>query len=197
MTIQVTGKNIEVGTSFQDYVAGKTRGVLEKYIGPEISGHVRVSKERNRFLTSCSIRLSTGLVLEAKGDGGDAYGSADAALERLEKRLRRYKRRLKNHHGHSKGATFSQTSASDFVVKAADEDIETNDENQDPLIVAETERMISEMRVSEAVMQLDLTDEAFLVFRNAASGATNVVYRRDDGNVGWIDPAYTGEQPAG
>ena len=197
MTIQVTGKNIEVGTSFQDYVADKARGVLEKYIGPEISGHVRISKERSKFLTNCSIRLRTGLMLEARGDGGDAYSSADAALERLEKRLRRYKRRLKNHHAQNKGATFSQTSASDFVVKAADEDIETNDENHDPLIVAETERMISEMRVSEAVMQLDLTDEAFLVFRNAASGATNVVYRRDDGHVGWIDPARSGEQAAG
>ncbi|MGI9410514.1 MAG: ribosome hibernation-promoting factor, HPF/YfiA family [Hyphomicrobiaceae bacterium] len=188
MTIQVTGKNIEVGTSFQDYVVDKARTVLEKYIGPEISGHVRTTKERGRFHTSCSIRLKTGLMLEAKGEGDDAYTSADGALERLEKRVRRYKRRLKNHHGGSRGVTFSQTSVTDYVVKASDEDIEISDENHEPIIVAETERLISELRVSEAVMQLDLTEDAFLVFRNAANGATNIVYRRSDGNVGWIDP---------
>lgn len=188
MTIQVSGKNIEIGQSFQDYIVDKTRGVLEKYIGPEISGHVTVSKERSRFQTRCLIRLRTGLLLESKGDGGDAYASADTALERLDKRVRRYKRRLKDHHAENRPAAFVQSSASDYVVKASDEDIEIHAENHDPLIVAETERLISELRVSEAVMQLDLTDEAFLVFRNAANGETNIVYRRSDGNIGWIDP---------
>jgi len=189
MTIQVTGKNIEVGNALQTYLIDKTRSVLEKYIGSEISGHLRVSKERSRFQTNCSIRLRTGLLLEARGDGVDAYASADAALERLDKRVRRYKRRLKDHHSdNTRNATYSQTPASDYVVQIADEEAENYIENSDPLVIAETERTVSELRVSEAVMQLDLTDEPFLVFRNAASGSTNIVYRRSDGNVGWIDP---------
>lgn len=98
MTLQVTGKNVEVGEAFQTYVAGRLTAVLEKYIGPQLSGHVRVEKERGRFITGCSVRLRTGLVLEATGEGTDAYASADVALDRLEKQVRRYKRRLKQHH---------------------------------------------------------------------------------------------------
>ena len=191
MTIQVRGKNIEVGESFQGYIVDKARNVLEKYIGAEISGQVTVAKERSRFQTNCVIRLPTGLLLEAKGEGVDAYASADSALERLDKRVRRYKRRLKNHHSDAKAAAFLQSPANDTVLSTQDEDIENEGENHEQLIVAETKRMINEMRVSEAVMQLDLTDEVFLVFRNAANGQTNVVYRRDDGNVGWIDPKLT------
>jgi ribosomal subunit interface protein len=188
MTIQVTGKNIEVGSALQTYLVDKTRSVLEKYIGPEISGHLRVSKERSRFQTNCSIRLRTGLLLEAHGEGADAYASADMALERLDKRVRRYKRRLKDHHSESRNATFSQSVASDYVVQIVEEEPEPTEKQDEPLIIAETERVITELPVNEAVMQLDLTDEPFLVFRNAASGSTNIVYRRNDGNVGWIDP---------
>lgn len=188
MTIQVTGKNIEAGGAFQTYVTDKTRGVLEKYIGPEISGHFRIEKERGQFATNCSIRLKTGLLLEAHGVGGDAYASADNALEKLEKRVRRYKRRLKDHHHGIGVGEVPQRSAGDFVVQVNDEEVDFNEGSGDPVIVAETERAIKELAVSEAVMHLDLTEEAFLVFRNAASGTTNIVYRRSDGNIGWINP---------
>lgn len=192
MTIQVTGKNIEVGSSLQDYILEKVGHILEKYIGPEISGQIVVSKDKKgRFDTKCLIRLRTGLLLEAKGEASDAYHSVDSAIERLEKRLRRYKRRLKDHHNDNKSMTAQQSRVNDFVVSATDEDLETIDRKAEPLIVAETERMIGVLPVSEAVMQLDLTDEAFLVFRNAANGATNIVYRRDDGNFGWIDPGQS------
>ncbi|MGI9522741.1 MAG: ribosome hibernation-promoting factor, HPF/YfiA family [Hyphomicrobiaceae bacterium] len=189
MTIQITGKNIEVGNAFQTYVVDKARAVLEKYIGPEIYGHVRTSKERGRFHTNCSIRLRTGLLLEASGEGEDAYVSADAALQRLEKRVRRYKRRLKSHHTDGRSAVYSQYPLNDYVVEVPQEDVETGESHDGSLVIAETERMIREMVVRDAVMQLDLTEEAFLVFRNAANGATNIVYRRQDGNVGWINPA--------
>lgn len=188
MTIQVTGKNIDAGSAFQTYVTDKTRAVLEKYIGPEISGHVRIEKVRGQFNTNCSIRLRTGLSLEAHGTGQDAYGSADTALDKLEKRIRRYKRRLKDHHHGIGVGEIPHSNADDFVVQVSSEDIETQSTSTDPVIVAETERAIQEFAVSEAVMQLDLTDEAFLVFRNAASGEINVVYRRDDGNIGWVNP---------
>jgi len=188
MTIQVTGKNIETGDAFQTYVTDKARSVLDKYIGPEISGHIRIEKIRGQFKTNCSMRLKTGLMLEAQGTGGDPHASADAAMERLEKRVRRYKRRLKDHHhGNSQNAApFSP--ATDYVVEMNDEAIEKAEETSDPIIVAESTREVREYSVSQAVMQLDLTEQPFMVFRNAGTGTINIVYQREDGNVGWIDP---------
>lgn len=189
MTLQVTGKNVDAGEAYKHYVGEKLSSVLEKYIGPEISGHIRLEKERGRFRTDCSIRLRTGLLLEARGEGGDAYASADAAVERLEKRVRRYKRRLKGHHnGREIPAGAPEIAARDYVVQLASEDDAEEADAHNPVIVAEAERGIRELPVSEAVMQLDLTESAFLVFRNAAHGGLNVVYRRPDGNIGWIDP---------
>jgi ribosomal subunit interface protein len=188
MTIKVTGKNIEAGEAFQTYVTAKLSSVLEKYIGPEVGGHVRVEKERGRFRTLCSILLRTGLPLEAQGEAGDAYSAADVALERLEKRVRRYKRRLKNHHhGTAAYSRTAESSATDYVVRIDEEANETDDRDVDaPLIVAESERVVREMTVSEAVMHLDLTEDAFLVFRNAGHGGINIVYGRTAISVGSI-----------
>lgn len=189
MSIQVTGKNVDAGDAYKTYILDKISTVLEKYIGPEISGHVRLEKEKAGFRTNCSIRLRTGLQVEAHGDGADAYGSADAAIERLEKRVRRYKRRLKNHHNGREHESFGlEMPARDYTVRVAeDEDAEAVTEH--PMIIAEAERGIRSLTVSAAVMQLDLSENQFLVFRNAAHGGLNVVYRRRDGNIGWIDPS--------
>jgi hypothetical protein len=124
--------------------------------------------------------------LEAHGVAPEAYQSADLACERLEKRVRRYTRRLKRHGG---GETpRKHTSATDYVIQAAPEGHEERDEDN-PVIIAEAESPVHEMAVSDAVMQMDLSDRPFVVFRNARHGEINVVYRRDDGNIGWIDPA--------
>ena len=213
MSLQVTGKNLEVGEAFQTYVSDKLDVATEKYVGQYLSAHVRVEKERGKFNTNCSVRLRTGLLLEASGEGVDAYGSTDAAFERLEKRMRRYKRRLKSHHHHGDGEqrdVVPQSVVSDYVI-AIDDDEDSNDDisadsseqtagadaTGNPLVIAETERPLRQISVSEAVMQLDLTDDAFLVFRNPSSGAINVVYRRDDGNIGWIDPGQNAKDGAG
>ncbi len=196
MTLQVTGKNIDAGEAFKTYISEKIAATLEKYIGPEISGHIRLEKERGRFRTDCSLRLPTGLLLEAHGLGSDAYASADEALERLEKRLRRYKRRLKNHHnGQAPGERALEYSARDAVVSADEDESEPPGNAVSPVIIAETERGVRELSVSEAVMQLDLSEAPFLVFRNAADGGVNVVYRRPDGNIGWIDPNQEQKPP--
>ena len=123
MTLQVTGKNVDAGGAYQTYILDKVATILEKYIGPEISGHVRLEKERSTFRTNCSVRLRTGLLVEAHGSGGDAYASADAAIERLEKRVRRYKRRLKDHHhGRQNGAALpAELPARDFVLQLTDD----------------------------------------------------------------------------
>ena len=194
MSIQVTGKNMETGDSFQTYVTDKARAVLDKYIGPEISGHIRIEKIRGQFHTHCSMRLRTGLMLESNGNAGDPFASADVALERLEKRVRRYKRRLKDHH-HSNGQMAEKfTEAMDSVVQVnQEEDDNPSADASDPVIIAESVREVRSLSVGQAVMQLDLTEQAFLVFRHAGTGAINIVYRRDDGNVGWINP----EEPSG
>lgn len=194
MAIQITGKNIEAGEAYKAYVTERIAHVFNKFIGPELSGHARLEKERGRFHTHFSVRLRTGLSIEVHGVGPDAYASADSAAERLEKRVRRYKRRLKDHHDTaSLRAIAPEMQASDYVVQVDDEG---QDQFQDttpaPLVIAETEIKLHEWPVSEAVLQLDLTDRRFLLFRNAANGAINLVYRREDGNIGWLDPKPDG-----
>jgi ribosomal subunit interface protein len=195
MALQVTGKNIDMSDAFRTYVADKIEGILEKYIGREISGHVRLEKERSLFRTDCSLRLRTGLLLESHGTGADAYASADQAFEHLETRVRRYKRRLKDHHASEAAERANGTAvdaagtARDVVLQLAAEEAEPTANADHPVIVAETEREIRDLTVGEAVMHLDLGSRSFLIFRNAGNGGINVVYRREDGNVGWIDPA--------
>lgn len=197
MTLQITGKNVEAGDAYQTYVSDKISAVLKKYLGREGDGHVRLAKERGLFKTHCSVRLASGLLLEAHGEGGDAYASADNALERLETRVRRYKGRLKSHSAASAGASRRKgdIDARDYVVSVADE--EPHEEPKaSPVIVAEAPHSIGELTVSEAVMKFDLTEAPFLIFRNAAHGGLNVVYRRPDGNIGWIDAEPSSQSQA-
>ena len=137
---------------------------------------------------SCSAAIRTRPNTDAIVAASDPHASADAAMERLEKRVRRYKRRLKDHHhGNSQhDAPFS--SANDYVVQMDDEAIENAEETSEPVIIAEAIREVRQCTVSEAVMQLDLTEQPFLVFRDAGTGTIDIVYRRDDGHVGWINP---------
>jgi ribosomal subunit interface protein len=183
--VQVTGKNLDVGEALRSYVQERIAHAVEKFIGRETTGHVRIEKERSEFRTDCTIHLWQGMSLEAHGAAADAYQSADRACERLEKRIRRYKERLKRHGGETPRR---ETPASGYVIHAAPEGHEEHDEDN-PVIIAEAEMPVHEMAVSDAVMQMDLSDRPVVVFRNASHGEINVVYRRGDGNIGWIDPA--------
>lgn len=189
MTLQVTGKNLDVGEALRSYVIERIGQALDKYFGDSPAGHVRIRKERSNFLTDCSIQLRSGLTLQAHGESQDAYASADMALERLEKRLRRYKRRLKNHHG--SGSTLNPSTREPYYVIQADQDEDLEPDGDNPVIIAETHTEIPGLSVSDAVMQMDLSDKPFLIFRNAGHGRMNIVYRRPDGNIGWIDPGAT------
>jgi ribosomal subunit interface protein len=191
MALQVTGKNLDVGEALRTYVENRVENTLDKYAGQSPSGHVRIEKTRGSFLTGCTIQLQSGLSLEARGEASDAYASADQALERLEKRLRRYKRRLKKRHGPAERKP-ADIQAPYYVIQSA-EDEAPEPEDDNPVIVAETQTAINEFSVSDAVMQLDLAERPLLVFKNARHGRINIVYRRDDGNIGWIDPG--GELP--
>jgi ribosomal subunit interface protein len=185
MAIQVTGKNLDVGEALRGYVQERVEQTVEKYIGRIPSGHVRVEKGHGEFRTDCTIHLWQGMSLEAHGVAADAYQSADLACERLEKRVRRYKRRVKRHGGHS---ARKETPAVSYLLQSRQDGQEESDEDN-PIIIAEAETVVHEMAVSDAVMQMDLSDQPFVLFRNASSGEINVVYRRDDGHIGWIDPA--------
>jgi ribosomal subunit interface protein len=186
MTIQVTGKHLDVGEALRGYVQERIVNTVEKYIGRPPTGHVRIEKEHGEFRTNCTIHLWQGMSLEAHGIAADAYQSADRACERLEKRVRRYKRRLNRHGGGQPPGP--ETPAASYVLRSRQDGQEESDEDN-PIIIAEAETVVHELAVSDAVMQMDLSDQPFVVFRNASHGEINVVYRRDDGNIGWIDPA--------
>lgn len=185
MNIQFTGKNVDLGQAYKSYVQDKLSNALEKYVSGEVKGHVRLAKERSQFRTGCTLRLQNGVILQASGDASDAYTSADAALTHLEKRARRYGRRLKSHHGSAKGPLNGKPPRdyTDRVDSAGEIEFGTN-----PVIVAEVDLDIPEVTVGEAVRRLDLTESSFLVFKTASDGDLNVVYRRSDGNIGWIEP---------
>lgn len=190
MSIQITGKNIDIGDALRSFIDERMDLIIDKFIGRDVAGHVRVQKEHNTFRTSCSIRLNSGLTLESNADSDDAYSSATQSFEKLEKRLRRYKRRLKNHHHDNNHADKFSIGhpAVDSHVESRDDD-ETANGDESPVIVAETKMVVPDLSVSDAVMQMDLAEQPVLVFRNASHGNVNVVYRRADGNIGWIDPS--------
>ena len=193
MALEVTGKNLDAGDALRTYVEDRVETALEKYAGREQSGHVRIEKAHKSFLTGCTLHLASGLSLEAHGEAADAYASVDQAIERLEKRLRRYKRRLKKRHSPTQRKP-ADIQVPYYVIQPS-EDEETEPEDDNPVVVAQTQTVIRELSVSDAVMQLDLADRPVLVFQNASHGRMNVVYRRADGNIGWIDPGGEVSRP--
>jgi ribosomal subunit interface protein len=192
MQVQVTGKHVDVGEALRSRVSDELSTSIEKYFDRGGGADVVVSREGNSFKVDCAVTLASGQQLTTHGVGGDAHMAFDVALQKMTKRIRRYKHRLKDHHTQ---AVAKQTeSAAYFVLQPVDlEDDEDEDETTEqafpePLVIAETEKAIRTLTVSGAVMELDLTEAQTIVFRNAAHGGLSVVYRRPDGNIGWIDP---------
>lgn len=193
MDIQVSGKNLDLGAALQSHVAARLDEGVSKYFGRGAAASVVFAKERFQFECDVTAHLDSGVFLAAHGEGGDAYSAFEDALEKLEKRIRRYKRRLKNHHADGKAPLPSEP-ASYYLLKPLDaEEGEGDDEaptgDPQPVVVAESQTALREMTVGSAVMQLDLAESPVIVFKNAAHGRLNIVYRRRDGHIGWIDPA--------
>ncbi len=186
MAIQVTGKNVDLGAALRGYVTDRLDKALEKYGSDELSGHVVIEKAHGEFTTTCTVTLRSGLSLQAHGADAEPYPSVDEAVDRLEKRLRRYKRRLKGQQ-HAPRDVAADVSAVDYVIRHGEED-EADDAERAPVIIAETQTAIRELSVGDAVMEMDLADKAFLVFKNGSNGRLNVVYKRGDGKIGWVDP---------
>lgn len=188
---RVSGKNVDVGESLRERVTEKVGAALDKYFKHGWSGHTTISRDGPGFRADCVLHLDSGTVLEAHGNAQDAVAAADDAVEKIEKRLRRYKRRLKDRSGTIRAQeaqlAASQLAAS-YVIEAPDE-TEEEPEGWNPLTIAETPSALPQLSVRDAVAELDLTGAPVIVFRHAKGGAINIVYRRRDGNIGWIDPA--------
>jgi ribosome hibernation promoting factor len=196
MQIQVTGKNISVGDALRQHVEERLNGDVARYFDGTVSAHVTVEKQRSQFRSECTLRLATGMVLQAHGIDGDARMAFDTAANHLEKRLRRYKGRLRDHHNRRRKpvAPFDVRS---FVIQAsADEEAREEPSDLNPVIVAEDLHQVPELAVGEAAMQLDISNLSFLLFRNAKNNSFGLVYRRDDGNIGWIDLASADKSTA-
>ncbi|MBR1205347.1 MULTISPECIES: ribosome hibernation-promoting factor, HPF/YfiA family [Bradyrhizobium] len=194
MTLRISGKSISIGEALRARVSERTDEVLRKYFDGNYSGHITLSKDGFGFRTDCSLHLDSGIMLEAESNAADAYASADAALLMIEKRLRRYKSRLKDRSArktYTANAAFAELNgvgldAPSYVIEAPENEDEVTEYS--PVIIAEATTALKRLSVSEAVMELDLTGASCLVFQHGGSGRLNIIYRRTDGNVGWVDP---------
>jgi len=193
MQVSVSGKHFDVGDSLRSHVAEATQSIVERYFGKATEAHVVFCRERHLVKAEISVHASRGFSVQSGGEAEDAYVAFDSAAERIDKRLRRHKRRLKNHHHAKESETQADQDATAYVLATAADEPEDPAEGVEapegePLVIAEMRTSIPQLSVSEAVMRLDLTDLPALLFRNSARGNLNVVYRRGDGNIGWIDP---------
>lgn len=187
MRIQVSGKQIDIGDALRGHVEERLADAVEKYFDRPVEAMVTFSKEGHVFVADASVHLPTGLSAQAKARADEPYAAFDGAVARMEKQLRRYKRRLRDHHRNR--APIESFEAQTYILEGT-QDREEGDEPEtlQPVIVAEMETRVPHLSVGEAVMHMELAGAPLLVFRNEAHGGVNVVYVRDDGNIGWIDP---------
>ena len=202
MQVQVSGKHVAVGDALRSRITDDLTACIGKYFERGgMDADVVVSRDGHGFRIDCLLRLASGQQLDSHGLGGDAHSAFDATLGKIERRIRRYKRRLKNHHRPGIKET-SETAALYVLMAPETEDDDeqggwdsfadsTSHEPPAGVVIAESEAQLKTMTVSMAVLELDLTESQTIVFRNAAHGGLSVVYRRPDGNIGWIDPERT------
>jgi ribosomal subunit interface protein len=186
MSFRISGKNLDVGEALRGRISDRIAEALGKYFDGGYSGHATLARDGFGFRTECAIHLDSKITLQAEGMAPDAYASADQAALRIEKRLRRYHRRLKDHRAerHDDRTSIDATS---YVIAAPEHDDETGIDGFTPVIIAESTTKLKQLSVSDAVTELDMTGAPVVVFRHAAHGGINIVYRRADGHFGWID----------
>ena len=185
MQILVSGKQLDVGEALRTHVDERLQNGVTKYFSSSMDAHVVFSREGQGYRADCSVHVGHGIQAQAKAEAGDIYQAFDQAADRLEKRLRRYKRRLRDHHGNERPVP-DRFLAQSYVL-APEPEMEEAPEEFQPVIVAEHTSDIHRRSVGEAVMQLDLAELPVLMFRNSGNDHLNVVYRRPDGHIGWID----------
>jgi len=205
VNVQVTGKHMELGDALRTRIAEEMEGRVAKYFDRGGDANVAVVPEGAGYRVDCTVNLASGRTVISHGQGGDAHAAFDDALGKIEKRVRRYKRKLRNHHvPGGKASNLGPEETTRLIVLAAPEDTDNDDDEVDasafegvvdgapqPMIIAETDTALPTMTVAMAVLELDMRGYPLVMFRNAAHGGVAVVYRRPDGNIGWIDPERT------
>lgn len=192
MQIQITGKHMDLGEALRGRIENGLEAAVSKYFNRAGEARVFVSQHGPFVEVDCNVHLPSGIVLQSTGKAEDPYAALEDSLDKMEKRVRRYKRRLKDHHAIAAGP-FPSEPAAEAVFQTNGHDVDNDEDVEEaadsPLTVAETSVQIRTMAVSEAVMQLELQEVPALMFRNAGHGRLNMVYRRPDGHIGWVDPA--------
>ncbi len=200
MQISVSGKNMDMGNAFQEHAQTSLNAIVEKYFHNAVSGHVTLEKADSGFTVKTRIALARRIEFEATGRAVDAHAALDVAIDHAEKRLRRHKRRLKNHRNpmnsvvENEGMNVPITAYAPFETVISSEALEDEEEKGNDAglpIVADLSYDIDVLTVEQAVMRIELSGETMLMFRNAGHFGLNVVHRRNDGNIGWIDPRGT------
>jgi ribosomal subunit interface protein len=205
MTLRVSGKNLDIGEALRSHVEARIDAAFTKYQAGPIVGHVTIEPEGSGFRTDCTLHLNSGATLQADAKAREPYASFNRAADKIERRVRRYRKRLSDHHAaedlsvaptvkqNGGKAAAKQTDSQGALEEGADEfpslQLRGGEEGSlNPAVIAEPSSSFKRMTVSKAVMELDLTNAPVLVFRHDSDGRTNIVYRRADGNIGWIDP---------
>ncbi len=195
MQIKITGKHLDIGDALRTHIEAKLQSFRERFFEGTVHGNVILEKRRGLFLTDCTLHLATGLVLQSHAEDGAAMSSADAAMAHLEKQLKKYKQRLKDHHRIPRESR-EPREAQAYVIASEEAELEHEPQGLNAPIIAESSTLIPEISVGEAVMQLDISTIPFVLFHNSKEGRLNLVYRRPDGNIGWLDPRVKPSQPA-
>lgn len=187
MRYQISGKQIDIGEALTSHVKTSLDEVTGKYAGRPTDATVVFSRTAHQFACEITVHLSSGLTAQARGVANEIYAAFDAGSEKMDKQLRRYKRRLKDHYK-PRSQPVEVMAASQYIVAATEESDEDAELPLSPTIIAEMETQIPTVSVGDAVMQMELANAPVFMFRNEKNGAINVVYQREDGNIGWIDP---------
>ncbi len=191
MRYSVSGQQIDIGNALTGYVKDSFEPIVTKFAERPTDADVKFSKDRYVYICESSIHLSTGMRVNAQGKADDIYAAFDKCSARIEKQLRRYKRKLKDHHLGRSGEVESLNL--EVYSHATQDELDSHDRaDSETLIVAETGTEIKKLSVGNAVMEMELTDNAFFVFENEKNGRVNIVYHREDGHIGWIDPLRKG-----
>lgn len=192
MDVKVVGRNMDVGEALSDRIQDELDETVRRYFDRAIECHATLTRQNKRFTAVLRAHIARGTNVESSAAAADAHAAFDGALERIAKQLRRYKRRLVSAHAHADAQVDvapQEFAAADYVVEDdPDSEEAVHGEAGEPVIVAETTMAIPSISVSEAVMRMDLSGRTALFFRHAGTGRLNAIYRRDDGNVGWVDP---------
>lgn len=196
LKVRVTGRHVDVGEALRGKIESDLQAGIGRYVTRDGEAVVTLGRQRHLYLVECHVHLDSGITLESHGQASEPHAAFALALEKVEKRARRYKRRLKDHHADQK-APFPRETVQAFVLEGpSDDEADSADglpeagDGAAPggAIIAETTALLRTMPVAAAVTQLEVSDSPVVLFRNPVSGGLNLVYRRPDGNIGWIDP---------